>query len=70
MDSVVTEERRRALFSEGTRLEDMLRKKIPFPTGLNHKLATYGPTTCVPLPLVESQNNPNLSGITIPTTPF
>jgi hypothetical protein len=48
----------------------MLRKKIPFPTGLNHKLATYGPTTCVPLPLVESQNNPHLSGITIPTTPF
>jgi hypothetical protein len=70
MDSVVVEERRRALFSEGTRLEDMLRKKIAFPTGANHKLALYGPTTCIPLPLVESQNNPNLNGVTIPTTPF
>ena len=69
MDSVVVEERRRAMFSEGTRLEDMLRKKIPFPTGPNHKLAIYGPTSCVPIPLVESQNNPNLQGITIPTTP-
>ncbi len=70
MDSVVVEERRRALFSEGARLEDMLRKKIPFPTGQNHKLALYGPTTCVPLPLVESQNNPHLQNITIPITPF
>jgi hypothetical protein len=69
MDSVVVEERRRAMFSEGTRLEDMLRKKIPFPTGQNHKLAIYGPTSCVPIPLVESQNNPNLQNITIPTTP-
>jgi len=70
MDSVVVEERRRALFSEGARLEDMLRKKIPFPTGQNHKLALYGPTTCVPIPLVESQNNPNLQNVTIPITPF
>lgn len=71
MDSVVVEERRRALFSEGARLEDMLRKKIPFPTGQqNHKLAIYGPTTCVPLPLVETQNNPNFNGVTVPTTPF
>jgi hypothetical protein len=40
----------------------MLRKNIPFPTGVNHKGQTYGPTTCVPLPDVETQNNPNLRG--------
>ncbi len=70
MDSVVIEERRRALFTEGTRLEDMLRTQIAFPTGQNHKLAIYGPTTCVPIPLVESQNNPNLQNVTIPTSPM
>jgi hypothetical protein len=71
MDSVVVEERRRALFNEGARLEDMLRKKISFPAGQqNHKLAIYGPTTCVPLPLVETQNNPNFNGVTVPITPF
>jgi hypothetical protein len=58
--ALVLEERRRQLFSEGHRLGDMLRKNIPFATGLNHKAQSYGPTTCVPLPDVETQNNPNL----------
>jgi hypothetical protein len=60
--SIVLEERRRRLFSEGQRLGDMLRKKIPFPAGVNHKGQTYGPTTCAPLPDIETQNNPNLRG--------
>ena len=60
--AIVLEERRRELFSEGQRLGDMLRKNIPFPSGVNHKGQTYGPTTCAPLPDVETQNNPNLRG--------
>jgi hypothetical protein len=59
---IVLEERRRALFSEGQRYGDMLRKNLPFPTGVNAKQQTYGPTTCVPLPNIETQNNPNLQG--------
>lgn len=62
IESIVLEERRRQLFSEGQRLGDMLRKNIPFPSGVNHKGQTYGPTTCVPLPDVETQNNPHLQG--------
>ena len=60
LDAIVIEERRRQLFSEGQRYYDMLRKNIPFPTGVNHKGQSYGPVTCVPLPDVETQNNPNL----------
>ena len=56
----VVEERRRWLFSEGQRYNDMLRKGIPFPTGVNHKNQTYGNITCLPLPDVETLNNPNL----------
>ncbi len=55
----VLEERRRQLFSEGHRLNDMLRHGIPFPTGTNHKGQTYGPTTCIWLPDQERNNNPN-----------
>ena len=62
IESLVLEERRRQFFSEGQRLGDMLRKDIPFPSGVNHKGQTYGPTTCVPLPNIETQNNPNLRG--------
>ena len=62
IESIVLEERRRQLFSEGQRLGDMLRKNIPFPAGVNHKGQTYGPTTCAPLPDIETQNNPNLRG--------
>ena len=59
---IVIEERRRQLFAEGQRYVDMLRKGIPFPNGTNgqnRKGQRYGPVTCVPLPNVEVQNNPN-----------
>jgi hypothetical protein len=38
----------------------MLRLNIPFPTGVNHKGQSYGDITCLPLPDVETQNNPNI----------
>lgn len=57
---LVLEERRRQLFSEGQRYADMLRKNLPFITGVNRKGQTFGTVTCVPLPDVETQNNPNL----------
>jgi hypothetical protein len=59
MLDIVIEERRRQLFSEGHRLNDMLRHKVPFPTGLNHKGQAWGPITCMPLPEQEKRNNPN-----------
>lgn len=58
--ALVLEERRRQLFSEGQRYADMLRKNLPFPTGANRKGQTYSGLTCVPLPDVETRNNPNL----------
>lgn len=58
--AVVIEERRRQLFSEGHRLNDMLRHKIAFPQGNNHKGQAYGPITCMPLPDQERNNNPNV----------
>jgi hypothetical protein len=60
--SIVLEERRRQLFSEGQRYADMLRKNIPFTpaTGTaNRKSQIFGTVTCVPLPDVETRNNPN-----------
>jgi len=57
--ALVLEERRRQLFSEGQRYADMLRKNLPFQTGTNRKGQIYSDLTCVPLPLVETQNNPN-----------
>ena len=60
MLSVVLEERRRQLFSEGHRLNDMLRHDLPFPTGFNHKGQAWGPITCMPLPDQERLNNPNI----------
>jgi starch-binding outer membrane protein, SusD/RagB family len=59
---IVLEERRRQLFSEGQRYADMLRKNIPFtpPAGTaNRKSQIFGTVTCVPLPDVETRNNPN-----------
>jgi hypothetical protein len=59
---IVLEERRRQLFSEGQRYVDMIRKNIPFtpPAGTaNRKSQIYGTVTCVPLPDVETRNNPN-----------
>jgi len=58
--TVIIEERRRQLFSEGHRYVDMLRFKLPFPTGVNRKGQTYSNLTCIPLPFVETRNNPNL----------
>jgi hypothetical protein len=69
LTAVVLEERRRQLFSEGTRLGDMLRKNIPFPSGVNFKNQLFGPMTCVPLPDVEMLNNPNLKGQAASYTP-
>jgi hypothetical protein len=59
---VVLEERRRQLFLEGHRLNDMLRHDLPFPTGENHKGQAWGPITCMPLPDQERLNNPNIPG--------
>jgi len=58
----ILEERRRQLFSEGHRLNDMLRHGLPFPTGVNHKGQAYGPITCMPLPEQEKRSNPNIRG--------
>ena len=60
-ETAVLEERRRQLFSEGQRYADMLRKNLPFQTGTNRKGQVYSDLTCVPLPDVETLNNPNLS---------
>lgn len=60
--ALVIEERRRQLFSEGHRLNDMLRHDIAFPTGENHKGQAWGTMTCMPLPEQERQNNPNIGG--------
>lgn len=57
--ALVIEERRRQLFSEGQRYGDMLRKKLPFASGVNRKGQTYSNLTCVPLPDVETRNNVN-----------
>jgi hypothetical protein len=60
--AAVLEERRRQLFSEGQRYGDMLRKGLPFSSGVNRKGQTISSLTCVPLPDVETQNNPNFKG--------
>jgi hypothetical protein len=57
----VQEERRRELFLEGQRLNDMLRFKIPFPSGVHpYEGWSHGNVTCWPLPTVEIANNPNI----------
>jgi hypothetical protein len=58
---LVLEERRRQLFSEGQRYADMLRHNLPFTTGVNRKGQTISSLTCVPLPDVETRNNPNFT---------
>lgn len=55
----VYEERRRELFLDGHRLNDMLRLNLPFDTGVTFKGVPYGNTTCLPLPDVERSSNPN-----------
>ena len=59
---LILEERRRQLFSEGQRYTDMLRYNLPFPTGVTLKGQIYSNLTCVPLPDVETLNNPNFKG--------
>ena len=59
LPATILEERRRTLFSQGNRYGDMLRKNIPFPSGVNRKQQTYSNLTCVPLPYAETRNNPN-----------
>jgi hypothetical protein len=56
---LVLEERRRQLFSEGQRYGDMLRYNLPFTKGQTLKGNTYSDLTCVPLPDIETRNNPN-----------
>lgn len=53
----VIEERRRELFLEGHRLNDMLRHDLSFDSGLNHKGVPFGDTTCLPLPDLELANS-------------
>ena len=74
MIDLVIEERRRELFVEGAhRFNDMIRFRgtqfeIPFlgepgsihPNGISQKGDVYGTTTCLPLPLVEKNGNPNI----------
>ncbi|HEV7990589.1 MAG TPA: RagB/SusD family nutrient uptake outer membrane protein [Gemmatimonadaceae bacterium] len=60
--AILLEERRRQLFSEGQRYADMLRKNLPFLPAAgtaNRKSQIFGTVTCVPLPDVETRNNPN-----------
>ena len=57
----VYEERRRELFLTGHRIADMLRLNIPFDTGTDAKGQPFGTTTCLPLPDVETLNNPNIA---------
>lgn len=59
--TAVLEERRRQLWLEGHRLNDMLRHGLEFPQGANHKGQLYGPITCMPLPEQEKRANPNIS---------
>ncbi len=61
----IIEERRRELYLEGFRMGDALRYGLDdeaFPQGVNHKGQPYFPQTCLPLPQVEIDNNPNISG--------
>lgn len=59
----VREERRRQLYLQGHRLNDILRHpELEFPPGETQKGIPYGPTTCLPLPDSERQNNPNIAG--------
>jgi starch-binding outer membrane protein, SusD/RagB family len=62
------DERRRELFLEGQRLGDIIRFNIPLSpaAGAPYPLkgGTYGNQVCFPLPDVERNNNPTLSGKT------
>ncbi len=49
----IIEERRRTLFLDGHQINDHLRFKIPFATGVDQKGVRYNDETCIPLPLSE-----------------
>jgi len=61
----VIEERRRELFLEGHHVYDIIRYDLPLipapGTPYPIKGGTYGSTTCLPLPMVERENNPNIN---------
>jgi len=62
----VLEERRRELWMEGRWLNDMIRHTgrpiAAFDEGMNHQnIAVYQPLYCVPLPVREVNNNPNVT---------
>jgi hypothetical protein len=57
----VREERRRQLFADGHRINDLLRFNLPFPTGQTLAGIPYGTMTCIPLPDSERNTNPNLN---------
>jgi len=61
----VIEERRRELWLQGNRFCDIQRLKPPLDPAAGtayRKGGTYGSTVCLPLPDVETQDNPNLAG--------
>jgi hypothetical protein len=60
IEQQLIEERRRELFAEGHRINDMLRLDLPWATGSNHKGEPYGEVTCLPLMNAELLNNLNL----------
>jgi hypothetical protein len=64
IQSLIIDERRRALFLEGFRNYDLQRFNLPFTpavgTAFPQKGGSYGNTRCLPLPDVERFNNPNL----------
>ncbi len=62
MTATILEERRREFFLEGQRHSDMIRHDIPFPSGLNNKGEVFQDYQCMPLPNVETYNNPNING--------
>ncbi|MCY3611319.1 MAG: RagB/SusD family nutrient uptake outer membrane protein [Gemmatimonadetes bacterium] len=63
------QERNRELFLEGHHFYDKIRLNLPFTPpagevfqeGSGPKGGFYGNTTCLPLPLLEKNNNPNIS---------
>jgi hypothetical protein len=61
--NLIADERRRVLFLEGTRNYDIQRLSLPFSPAVGATYprvgGLYGNTTCLPLPDVERNNNPN-----------
>jgi hypothetical protein len=49
----IIEERRRSLWLDGHQINDHLRFKIPFASGVDQKGVRYNDETCIPLPLSE-----------------